>query len=77
LGAKQGKQMNPILQKKLENLEVLMRECDHEREQLQASANTIEQKLKEAEYRKMRLAKQYAEVTMQLSIPMLNPIGAY
>lgn len=54
-----------------------MRECDHERQQLEASAHTIEQKLRECEYRKLRLTKQYGETTLQLSIPMLNPVGAY
>lgn len=77
MGAKQGERMSNILEKKLSNLEVLMRECDHERHQLEASAQTIEQKLRECEYRKLRLTKQYSETTLQLSIPMLNPIGGY
>lgn len=69
--------MNPIIEAKIQRLEALIHECDQDIEQLEASATTIEQKICENKYRKVRLLAQYHETTLQLSIPMLNLQGAY
>jgi predicted RNase H-like nuclease (RuvC/YqgF family) len=69
--------MNPILEAKIQRLESLIHESDQEIEQLEASATTIQQKLCENKYRKVRLLAEYHDATLQLSIPMLNLQGAY